>query len=101
MAKHDTLDNRPQCSVPDCTNGASHMLGKTHKNYPSWRRAGWIIEQYPYYDGEEAFCCNSCHAANTARKNGVSSAGALTKLRTAEAKKRGFKSIKANRGNDG
>jgi hypothetical protein len=95
MAKHDTLEFRPNCSVPGCNKPAAQTQAKHLPSYPSWRRSHWIYDVYPEVDAAEPFCCDSCHRANTARVNGVSSASELTKRRTAEAKSRGFSSIKA------
>ena len=89
----DSFDARPTCSVPGCSNEVDQTYAKHHPKYPHWRRSYWIHNMYPETTNGDPFCCRQCHQANTARKNGVKSAYALTKKRTIKAKKLGFKSI--------
>lgn len=89
----DTLEFVPTCSVPGCNNNAVQTLGKTHKNYPRYRRSYWIHERFPETKDTEPFCCEKCHRANTARVNGVSNVEQLTRRRNALALKLGFSSI--------
>lgn len=79
MAKGDTLENRPTCSVPGCTNEAAQTLAITNSRYPHWRRSNWIFKKYP--TAQENFCCGYHHNQNTAKKHGVKSALHLTAKR--------------------
>lgn len=74
-----TVSQRPQCSVPGCTNPAAHLLAKSHPNYPRYRRSNWIKDMYPQASGN--FCCGLHHNENTARKHGVKTSGHLTAKR--------------------
>ena len=69
-------ENRPTCSVPECSNLA--VICQTDKNtgFKKWRRAEWIRTNYP--DAEDIWCCAKHHNEHISRKNGVKSSKHLT-----------------------
>jgi hypothetical protein len=79
LTNSNISSSRPTCCVPGCNKPAAHMLGKTHADYPKYRRSAWIAELHP--ETTESWCCSTCHAKNTARVHGVKSARHLTAKR--------------------
>jgi len=71
-------ENRPQCSVPNCSNYAG-LVQKNQNGLAKWRAANWIKKMYP--QTSNTWCCASHHNKNTAVRHGVKSSIHLTAKR--------------------
>ena len=69
-------DNRPTCSVPECSKLAVIYQTDKKTGFKKWRRAEWIRATYP--NAEDIWCCSKHHNQHIAEKNGVKSSKHLT-----------------------